>query len=311
MSILAILTATLPIYLMMFAGGMARKLHWMPRETDNGIMQLTVRLLFPCLILERIIGNEALTNPNQVLLAAMLGFVCAASAIFVSYAIARLLGMQSGAGARTFAITTAFQNYGFAAIPVTEALFGRDLIGILFTFSLGVEFAMWSVGVGMLTGLGKAPWRHSINPPVICTVLALALHYGGAAPYLPQILHTFLETLGACAIPVSLLLIGGSIADLIGSERLRWNVAVASVVMRQILLPLLMLGIVVLFPISTELKQVISVQAAMPAAVFTIVIARHYGGHAPTAVLVVLATSFASIFTIPIAIQFGLRFLGL
>lgn len=311
MSILAILTTTLPIYLIMIAGGVARKLRWMPRETDQGIMHVTVRLLFPCLILERIIGNSALTDPRQVMLAALLGFGIAAIAVFVSYFTARVLGMNSGAGARAFAISTGFQNYGFVAIPVTEALFGKHLIGVLFTFSVGVEFAMWTVGVGMLTGFGKAPWRHAINAPVISTLVALALHYGGAAPYIPQAVHTFLASLGACAIPISLLLIGGSIADLIGSERLRWNVAITSVVMRQILLPVMMLAIASLFPINQELKQVICVQAAMPAAVFTIVIARHYGGHAPTAVLVVLATSFASLFTIPLAIQFGIRFLGL
>jgi len=295
----------------MFAGGVARGLHWMPQETDRGIMLLTVRLLFPCLILERIIGNQALNNPSQVLLAAALGFGLAVVSILISYFMARALGMKDGAGARTFGLCTGFQNYGFVAIPVTEALFGPELIGVLFTFSVGVEFAMWTMGVGLLTGLGKAPWRQAANPAVISTLLALLVHYSGLGVHIPATLHTFLGNLGACAIPLSLLLIGGSIADLIGTESIRWNVAITSAVMRQILLPLLMLGIAACLPLSHELKQVICIQAAMPAAVFTIVLARHYGGHAPTAVLVILATSFASLFTIPIAIQFGMKFLGL
>lgn len=311
MTILTILTATLPIYLMMIAGGVARKLHWMPRETDTGVMHLTVRLLFPCLIIERIVGNPALASPAQVLLAAVLGFSIAALAVLVSYLIARLLGMKSGAGARTFGLATGFQNYGFVAIPVTQAIFGPELIGVLFTFSVGVEFAMWTVGVGLLTGFSNAPWRQAVNAPVISTLVALALHYGGAGPYIPEAIHTFLATLGGCAIPLSLLLIGASIADLIGTEPIRWNVAVTSALMRQVLLPIMMLVIAASMPVSLELKQVLCVQAAMPAAVFSIVISRHYGGHAPTAVLVVLATSFVSLFTIPVAIRFGMRFLGL
>lgn len=311
MSLAAILTATIPIYLIMLAGGGARKLQWLPKEMDTGIVNLTVRLLFPCLILERVIGNSALRQPSQVLLAASLGFSLAALSVIVSYVVARVIGMNSGSGARTFGICTGFQNYGFIAIPVTEALFGKELIGVLFTFNLGVEFAMWTVGVGMLTGFGKAPWRHALNAPVVATLLAVVIHYSGAGGFIPVAVHTFLGNLGACAIPLALLLIGAHIADLFGAEPIRWNVAVTSVIMRQALLPMLLLLITSLIPMSLSLKQIICVQAAMPAAVFTIVISRHYGGHAPTAVLVVLATSLASFFTIPPVISYGMRFLGL
>ncbi len=49
----------------------------------------------------------------------------------------------------------------------------------------------------------------------------------------------------------------------------------------------------------------------MPSAVFNIMIARHYGGHAPTAVQVVLATTVVSLATTPLAIAWGLRVVGL
>ena len=49
----------------------------------------------------------------------------------------------------------------------------------------------------------------------------------------------------------------------------------------------------------------------MPSAVFTIFVSRHYGGHPPTAVLVVLSTTLVSLATAPFVIGFGLKFLGL
>jgi hypothetical protein len=56
---------------------------------------------------------------------------------------------------------------------------------------------------------------------------------------------------------------------------------------------------------------VIVLEAAMPAAVFPIVMARHYGGDAATALRVVFSTSLVSLLTIPLWIRFGLKFVGL
>ena len=66
-----------------------------------------------------------------------------------------------------------------------------------------------------------------------------------------------------------------------------------------------------LLPLTVELKRVLVVQAAMPSAVFTIVVARHYGGHAPTAVQVVLATTVASLLSAPLVLAWGIQWLGL
>ena len=64
-------------------------------------------------------------------------------------------------------------------------------------------------------------------------------------------------------------------------------------------------------PASVELKRVIVLQAAMPAAVFPIVMSRHYGGHPPTALRVVIGTSLLSLLTIPLWLRLGMKFAGL
>ena len=64
-------------------------------------------------------------------------------------------------------------------------------------------------------------------------------------------------------------------------------------------------------PLSVELRRVLIVQAAMPSAVFSIVLARHYGGHTATAVQVVLATTLVSLVSTPFVITAGMRLLGL
>jgi len=56
---------------------------------------------------------------------------------------------------------------------------------------------------------------------------------------------------------------------------------------------------------------VVVIQAAMPSAIFPIVLARHYAGSPATAMVVALSTSAVSLVTIPLWIPAGLKFLGI
>ena len=309
---LTILNAILPVYLMMLAGGIARRIGLLPREADAGLMRLSVNLLFPCLILDRLVGNPEVMNAGRVFAAALLGFGLVGLGISLGYSIAPILGLRVGGGRRTFAMSTGIQNYGFVAIPVITALFpGKETVGVMFTFTLGVELAVWTLGVGVLTGLSQAPWRAALDVPVIAIIAALVLNFCHASSFIPDALHTVLNNLGNCSVPLSVLLIGASISDLWGQEKFNWPVAIASPVLRLGIMPLAFLLAAWQLPVSLELKRVLVVQAAMPAAVFGIVLARHYGGHAPTAVQVVLATTIVSLLTSPLVIAFGMQWLKL
>lgn len=327
MSFSTILAATLPVYLTMGVGALARRSGVLQPQMDQGMMRLAVTFLYPCLIIERVLGNPQLMDGAQVLAAAVLGFVLVAAGIGISYYAAPLFGLRVGEGRRTFGIACGLQNYGYVAIPMIEALFpGKETVGVMFTFTLGVEIALWTVAVGVLTGVTHAPWKLLLNPPVIAILTTLAANYTGLYRVLPNpayaddpasipaaaaVIHKVLGQLAACTIPVSVLLIGAAIHDLWGAERLRWRVALGSPLLRIVLLPVLFLGAAWALPLSMELKRVLTVQGAMPSAVFSIVLARHYGGHAATAVQVVLATTIVSLVSTPFVITAGMRLLGL
>jgi malate permease and related proteins len=306
-----ILYAVLPVYLTMVVGAGARRFKLLPAESDAGLMRVSVNLLFPCLIFERIVGNEAVMDPLRVLLAAGLGFGLVALGIFIAYHTAPLLGLRVGQGRRTFAMSVGMQNYGFVAIPVLGALFpGKETLGVMFTFTLGVELAVWLIGVGILTGVSRSPWRAAINAPVLTILASLMTNFLGLHPYVPAPIHTLLNNLGNCSVPLSVLLIGASIFDLWGKEPINWPVAIASPILRLLVLPMSFLACAVWLPLSLELQRVLIVQAAMPAAVFGIVLARMYGGHTATAVQVILATTVASLLATPWLISLGVRWVG-
>jgi hypothetical protein len=80
--------------------------------------------------------------------------------------------------------------------------------------------------------------------------------------------------------------------------------------LRQGILPVAFLLLAKFLPCTLELKRVIVVQAAMPAGIFPIVLAKHYGGRPLTAVQVVVGTTVLGVLVIPLWLQFGLAWVG-
>jgi predicted permease len=74
--------------------------------------------------------------------------------------------------------------------------------------------------------------------------------------------------------------------------------------------PMLILAAAKWLPLSIELKRVLVVQAAMPAGLMPIIIARHYGGQPLTAVQIVLGTTILALLTIPLWLRVGLAWVG-
>jgi predicted permease len=81
-------------------------------------------------------------------------------------------------------------------------------------------------------------------------------------------------------------------------------------VVRLGIFPVLILAAAKWLPLSIELKRVLVVQAAMPAGLMPIIIARHYGGQPLTAVQIVLGTTVLALLTIPLWLKAGLAWVG-
>lgn len=303
-----ILNVVLPVYLTMALGFFLRRRQWLNETLEASFMKLCVMVLTPCLIFDRVLGNPSVMQPSAVLVASGLAFTLVSVGMGLSYLAGRLIGLEVQRGLRCFAVSCGLQNYGFVAIPIITALFpDKGTLGVLFTFTLGVELACWITGVGLLQGLAKAPWRLAFNPPVISILIALLMNFSGAHALMPEALMGTFRMLGSCAVPLAVLIIGASIAGIWGRDPISWPVTLLAPVLRLALIPMLFLACAWWLPISTELKRILIVQGAMPSAVFNIMIASHYGGHPPVAVQCVLSTTLVSTLTTPLFIGWALR----
>jgi len=303
--------AVLPVYILIIGGAIMRKTGILKREHDAGIMHVIFSVMLPCFILDRTLGAEVLRNFQVLATGAGLGFSMIIIGIGLGYVAGKMIGLTHGTGIRTFSLAAGCQNFGFTAVPVVEILWGSSAVALLFVHNLGVEVAIWSVGVMLMSGEGGIPWKRLVNGPIIAVAIGLTLVALGVDDKVTGPIRTAISMIGIGAFPLAIVITGATIMDLVGTEKPSWKIIVASCLVRLFIAPVVILLCAKFIPMAVELKQILVVQAAMPAALVPILLARLYGGRPAVAVQIVVATTVVSIFTLPCIIFYGVKFLEL
>jgi len=310
-----VFSAVLPIFFVIGAGALARRLGWLDTEADRSLMTVVVNLLYPALIFSFILGNDALRQPSNLILPPLVGLTTVIGGFALAMLVARKFKIGNQKECRTFAFTTGIYNYGYFPVPIIALLFDRETTGVLLVHNLGVEVAMWVLGVGFILSRNdpKSIWKRVFSGPVIAILIAVPMNYFKIDQHLPNSALETVNLLGQCAIPLGLLLIGATFVDLAKEMKIssRLKIPITASVLRLGILPAAFLFIAFILPLSTELKCVVAVQAAMPCGVFPIVLARHFDGSAEVALKVVLGTTMISFLTIPLWIAIGIKLLDL
>ena len=311
-----VLSAVLPVFCLALVGIGLRRVRWLTEEADATLLRLVVNVLTPCLIFDKVLGNRALQRAENLFIPPLIGFGGIVLGIGTCWLFRRRVGLKTDPEQRTFALVAGLQNFAYVPFPLVLMLFANhpDTPGVLFLHNLGVDIAMWTLGLitlGHATGPGE--WRKLINAPLVAIVLSLLLNSCDGAHWVPRPLSITASMLGACTFPLGILLTGAMMADQVrqlhparATGTLIW-----SAIFRLGVIPALMLGIARILPCSVEIKRVIVVQAAMPAGIFPIVLSRLYGGDPATAVRIVAGTTILSLITIPLWIQWGIAWLHL
>jgi predicted permease len=317
-----ILTTTMAIFLIVAIGFVTRRAGIIRGESEGNILKLAVWVLVPCFILSKVPGNPSLQNPLTVAGAMGAGFLIVAASFAVCYVAGRMIGMTDESGVGTFGMAAGLQNFGFIPVPLIESLFpeqGDRILGVLFVHNLGVEFALWTLGIMMLSGSAAGAWKRLINGPSIAITVGLILNYvqpwnliPTAALPIVEVFHRTVTLMGVCAIPISVMLVGVTLSGVLEREKWKpdWRVILALPVLRFAILPAMILLIASQVTFSNELTQVLIVQAAMPTGIFPIVLSQHYGGKVSVAVQVAVLSSALSLVLTPLLLTLGLHLVG-
>lgn len=260
------------------------------------ISGLTLYLFVPALTFSSLTRTTLAANDALPIVLFALALIIAMYALAV--AIARVVRMDRPTES-AFILSTLFMNAGNFGLSMTLLAFGQEGLQRAIIFfvcqstmgnSIGVFLASRS-NAGVLDSL-KATAR---TPVVYAACAAVAVMVLGLP--VPALIARPAELLGNAAIPSMLVVLGAQIAaNAKLGEGLPMVVAVSGV--RLLFSAAVALGLTWALGISGLTQQVLILQASMPTAVFTIILATEYGANPKFVTSVVVVSTLLSLLTI-------------
>ena len=317
-----LLEKVLSLFAIVFLGFFIRNKKFLGKESENVIVNCLIYCFIPAFFFNNIIGNQELKSFENFLQIATTPIICYSLSIIIVFGIItilkklKLLTFKNKKEKLTFICISSLQNYGFLPFPLLAILFAdnKSINGVLVIHNCFLELAIWSIGIMTLTGtISKKSLKKIINPPFISIFIALLINSLNLP--IPNIIENTYKELSKVMIPLALFCIGISIANILKQEEssikkvLLENPLIIfwGAVIRLFILPLFLLSMIYVVTLD-DLKKILIVQSAMPTALFFIIISRKYGGSPKIASTVSITTSIISVVTIPIWINFWLKY---
>ena len=310
------LLSTLPVYVFFAIGFWLRSKGALKAEEDKPVMQLAMDVAYPCLIFYNIMRYMVVeTHPDIVsigftLRAAGCGFAEMLLGVTAAWVVARMLRLRIGNGLRTFTLTAGMQNYAFFVIPIVQMLFSAHddpTLGVLFIHNVGCEGFVWSFGVALMRGsMRDMDIGVFMRGPLLAVGTSLLLVWSGLGEYVaqPPVMKAA-EMIGAVATPVSLILFGCLMKDMLVQFKWQPRMLISGLIARLGVVPLLILLVAWALPVETEIKRIMVIQSAIPSAVIPVLLARRYGGQPSVGTQILLSTTLCSFLTLPLWLAIG------
>ncbi len=300
------------VCLMMAPGYAAIRRAWMGPEGITSLSRLMINVIYPCLIFTSITENFTW---GELLRAWPLP---AATAIIMlaGYAVGRLicwrLRFPSEAHRRAFLFQSTVNNYSFFPMGLVLQLYGQDGVAALIFSTLGAEAVMWILGVMTLSGArpGKAALKHLVSPALIALYASLAcLGLFQAAGLDPTVfarrgtalgtLHGTAKAIGACTVPVAMIIGGARIALLVPDDLRNGYVWLISL-LRLLGIPVLAVLALGVLPLEPMHAAVMTIVAVMPVSIASLMFSEVYGGDKALMGGSVLLTHLLALATVPL-----------
>ena len=205
-----------------------------------------------------------------------------------------------------FALSLFFQNGIFMPLIIMSGIFGRETAYVpqLFIFIMlhpTLFFSTYQLFFRKKAVPGnELRWQRIINAVLVVTVIGIILQIAGISEHLPEFFVSIFETLGAMALPLVMLILGGSLyVNYHQKGKLYLVEIVKFVVVKNIVFPLAFIGILLLIDPSYNIALLFLVQSAVPPITGVPIVTERAGGNKEIATQFVFASFVASVLTIP------------
>ncbi len=305
-----ILVALIPIFAIILLGFLISRMPISSPEVWQGLERLTYYLFFPALLVNRLLQTNF--EVSELLeIGYVLGFALFVFTILFT-GLRQFIAKGQGSLSSVYQGSIRFNTYiGLACV---EALYGESgltlaalclvvyipLVNVLSVISIsasGGNRNRWVIVTGSVL----------TNPLVLACFLGMGLSYYNVE--VPDLGWEIIEVLSLPALPLGLLAVGAGIHFVVIGDQ-TWQLAVA-LFCKLLAFPALVVVATLLFKLAPGLSAVLLLLTCLPAPSSAYILARQLGGNVSLMANIITLQTLAALFTIPLWIDIGDRFLWL
>lgn len=254
------------------------------------VTRLVSMIAAPCLIFSTLVGIERMAGE-------ILEMVAAAVAAVAGFTVLSALALKAlGLPLRTYLAALIFPNAGNMGLPLCLFAFGDEGLALGIGYFAVTATLNLTIGNWFYSG-ATTPWRALKTPIPYAVALGLVLMATGTAP--PDFLLKTTKLLGGIAIPMMMLSLGVSLAELGVSRPGRTLLLAALRFSTGLAIGYL---IALAFGFEGAQRGVVMIQSAMPVAVFNYLFASLYKRNPEEIASLVLISSALGFASLPLLV---------
>lgn len=213
---------------------------------------------------------------------------------------------------REFAISLFFQNGLFFPFVIILGIFGpkTPIIPELFLFIALHPSVFFSTNHLFFKRKkleegkkekGRVKWGRIFNPVLLSTLIALIIKLSGGERYFPNFILTALQMIGSMAVPLLMLILGGSLyVDFKKRGKIFIQEIFKFILIKNLVFPIIFIGFLILVRPSYSIALIIFLESAAPPITAIPIQVQKYGGNSSITNQFILASFIFSIISIPL-----------
>lgn len=276
-----------------------------PENVLGVISRIAIDIALPCMVFAGIVANFTPKEmPDWWQLP--LWFLVFTSISLGLSLLSMFLAPKENRG--EFAMNLFYQNGLFFPIIIISGVFGTssEYLPLLYIFILLHPIMFFSTYHLFFRNKGGAvnmQWSRIFNPIFIATILGIAVQLIGLREYLPEFVKSIFELLGGMALPLTMIILGGSLyLDFRQRGKFYFKEIAKFLAVKNIIYPLVFLGIAFLIKPAYGIALMFVLQAAVPPVTATPILTERAGGNKAISNQFVFSSFIFSVVSIPLVL---------
>lgn len=288
------------IFLMIALGYLLKKKQVITSELQRGLTNLLLKAILPINILAS--ANTEFTKGalNNMLYMAAVGAGYYISGLILMTFLSKMLPLE-GRAKHIFVTMSVFANTAFVGFPLIMELYGAEGMIYAVIYNLFYQAFFFTYGISLLSG-GKGFQLKSFYSNMVTVVSVISIGIFLSPFRFPAAIASTFASVGSMTVPVSMIIIGCSLADIKLVEILKDGYAYLVSALRLLIFPVGMFFLLRWLKAPVNITAAATIMTALPSGSLNAIYAEQYGCEPEYATRTVVQTMALMIATLPVII---------